>query len=317
MKVTEHLEKAKGKPLFSFEIVPPQKGSNINELYVNIDPLMEFNPPFIDVTTSREEYVYIEKDGLFDRRITRMRPGTVGICASIQHKYGVDAIPHVLCGGFTKEETEYLLVDCQYLGIDNLVALRGDPMKGEKYFEPTIGGNHYAVDLVKQIKAMNAGKFLHGELPIQNAPDFCVGVAGYPEKHIEAPSLEADLKRLKEKVDAGADYIVTQMFFDNQRYFKFVEAARAIGITVPIIPGIKPVAVKRHLQLLPQVFWLDMPESLISAIENAKDNAAVRQIGVEFAVQQSKELIEFGVPCVHYYSMGKSDNIHQIASQLF
>ncbi|GGA64521.1 methylenetetrahydrofolate reductase [Flavobacterium palustre] len=317
MKVTQHLEAAKGKPLFSFEIVPPQKGSNIKDLYANIDPLMEFKPPFIDVTTSREEYVYIEKDGLFDRRITRMRPGTVGICASIQHKYGVDAIPHVLCGGFTREETEYLLVDCHYLGIENLVALRGDPMKGEKYFEPTVGGNAYAVDLVKQIKAMNNGKFLHGELPIQNAPDFCVGVAGYPEKHIEAPSLEADLKRLKEKVDAGADYIVTQMFFDNQRYFKFVEAARAIGITVPIIPGIKPVAVKRHLQLLPQVFWLDMPEELISAIENAKDNAAVRQIGVEFAVQQSKELMEFGVPCLHYYSMGKSDNIYQIASQVF
>jgi methylenetetrahydrofolate reductase (NADPH) len=197
------------------------------------------------------------------------------------------------------------------------VALRGDPMKGEKYFEPTKGGHAYAVDLVKQIKAMNAGQFLHDTLPMENAPDFCIGVAGYPEKHIEAPSLEADLKRLKEKVDAGADYIVTQMFFDNQRYFNFVEAARDIGITVPIIPGIKPVAVKRHLQLLPQVFWLDMPQDLIHAIEQAKDNAAVRQIGIEFAVQQSKELMEFGVPCVHYYSMGKSDNIQQIASQVF
>jgi len=317
MKVTEHLEAAKGKALFSFEIVPPVKGSNINDLYENIDPLMEFKPPFIDVTTSREEYVYIEKDGLYDRRITRMRPGTVGICASIQHKYGVDAIPHVLCGGFTREETEYLLVDCHYLGIDNLVALRGDPMKGEKYFEPTKGGNAYAVDLVKQIKDMNEGKFLNSVLPMQSAPDFCVGVAGYPEKHIEAPSLEADLKRLKEKVEAGADYIVTQMFFDNQRYFNFVKAAREIGITVPIIPGIKPIAVKRHLQLLPQVFWLDMPEELISAVEKAKDNAAVRQIGVEFAIQQSKELIEFGVPFLHYYSMGKSDNIYQIAKEIF
>ncbi len=317
MKVTEHIEKSNGKTLFSFEIVPPQKGSNINDLYANIDPLMEFNPPFIDVTTSREEYVYIEKDGLFDRKITRMRPGTVGICASLQYKYNLDAIPHVLCGGFTKEETEYLLIDCQYLGIDNLVALRGDPMKGEKYFVPTKGGNNYAVDLVKQINDMNNGKFLHGELEIKNRPDFCIGVAGYPEKHIEAPSMNADLKRLKEKVDAGADYVVTQMFFDNQRYFKFVEAARAIGITIPIIPGIKPVAVKRHLQILPQVFWLDMPQGLIADIEKAKDNRAVRQIGIEFAIQQSKELLDFGVPCLHYYSMGKSDNIKAIAEGVF
>ena len=317
MKVTEHIEKAVGKTLFSFEIVPPQKGSNINDLYANIDPLMEFKPPFIDVTTSREEYVYIEKDGLFDRKITRMRPGTVGICASLQYKYGVDAIPHVLCGGFTKEETEYLLVDCHYLGIDNLVALRGDPMKGEKYFVPTKGGNKYAIDLVKQIKQMNEGQFLHGNAEMKKKPDFCVGVAGYPEKHIEAPSMEADLKRLKEKVDAGADYVVTQMFFDNQRYFKFVEAARKIGITVPIIPGIKPVAVKRHLQILPQVFWLDMPQTLITEIEQAKDNKAVRQIGIEFGIQQSKELLDYGVPCLHYYSMGKSDNVRAIAEGVF
>ncbi len=317
MKVTDHITKANGETLFSFEIVPPQKGSNINDLYDNIDPLMEFNPPFIDVTTSREEYVYIEKDGLFDRKITRMRPGTVGICAALQHKYNVDAIPHVLCGGFTKEETEYLLVDCHYLGIDNLVALRGDPMKGEKYFVPAKGGNVYASDLVKQIQQMNNGQFLHGNVEMKHKPDFCVGVAGYPEKHIEAPSLDADLKRLKEKVDAGADYVVTQMFFDNQRYFKFVEAAREIGITVPIIPGIKPVAVKRHLQILPQVFWLDMPPHLIAEIENAKDNKAVRQIGIEFGIQQSKELLDYGVPCLHYYSMGKSDNIKAIAEGVF
>lgn len=317
MKVTDHIAKAAGKPLFSFEIVPPQKGSNINDLYANIDPLMEFKPPFIDVTTSREEYVYIEKDGLFDRKITRMRPGTVGICASLQHKYNVDAIPHVLCGGFTKEETEYLLVDCHYLGIDNLVALRGDPMKGEKYFVPTKGGHQYASELVAQIQNMNNGQFLHGIVEMKHKPDFCIGVAGYPEKHIEAPSLDADLKRLKEKVDKGADYVVTQMFFDNKRFFNFVEAAREIGITVPIIPGIKPVAVKRHLQILPQVFWLDMPQHLISAIEKAKDNKAVRQIGVEFAIQQSKELLEFGVPCLHYYSMGKSDNIKAIAQGVF
>ena len=317
MKVTDHIKKADGNALFSFEIVPPQKGSNINDLYANVDPLMDFSPPFIDVTTSREEYVYIEKDGLFDRKITRMRPGTVGICAALQHKYNVDAIPHVLCGGFTKEETEYLLVDCHYLDIDNLVALRGDPMKGEKYFVAAPGGNNYASDLVKQIKQMNEGQFLHGNVEMKHKPDFCIGVAGYPEKHIEAPSMSADLKRLKEKVAAGADYVVTQMFFDNQRYFKFVEAAREIGITVPIIPGIKPVAVKRHLQILPQVFWLDMPQHLITEVENAKDNKAVRQIGVEFAIQQSKELLDYGVPCLHYYSMGKSDNIKAIAAGVF
>ena len=318
MKVTEHIEEAKGETLFSFEIIPPQKGKSIQELYDNIDPLMEFKPPFIDVTTSREEYIYVDKgNGLLDKKLTRMRPGTLGICASIKHKYSVDTVPHVLCGGFTKEETEYLLVDCHYLGINNVMALRGDAMKDEQSFVAKEGGNNYAVDLVKQIHQLNQGKYLHDVMHIDNKADFCIGVAGYPEKHLESPSLISDLKRLKEKVDAGADYVVTQMFFDNQKYFKFVESARAIGITVPIIPGIKPVAVKRHLQMLPQVFWLDMPQHLIHSIEQAKDNAAVRQIGVEFAVQQSKELIEFGVPFVHYYSMGKSDNIHQIASQVF
>ena len=318
MKVTQHIEEAKGNTLFSFEIVPPQKGKSIQELYDNIDPLMEFKPPFIDVTTSREEYIYVDKgNGLLNKQLTRMRPGTLGICASIKHKYQVDTVPHLICGGFTREETEYMLVDCNYLGINNVMALRGDAMKDEQSFVPKEGGNKYAVDLVDQIYQLNQGKYLHNVMDIDNKADFCVGVAAYPEKHLESPSLISDLKRLKEKVDAGADYIVTQMFFDNQRYFKFVEAARAIGITVPIIPGIKPVAVKRHLQLLPQVFWLDMPQDLIHSIEQAKDNAAVRQIGVEFAVQQSKELIDFGVPCVHYYSMGKSDNIQQIASQVF
>ena len=220
MKVTKHIEKAKGNTLFSFEIIPPQKGKSIQELYDNIDPLMEFNPPFIDVTTSREEFVYIDKgNGLLDKKLTRMRPGTLGICASIKHKYNVDTIPHVLCGGFTKEETEYLLVDCHYLGIDNVMALRGDAMKEEKYFMPKNGGNNYAVDLVKQIKRLNNGQYLHDLIDVDNKSDFCIGVAGYPEKHLESPSLQSDLKRLKEKVDAGADYVVTQMFFDNSKYF--------------------------------------------------------------------------------------------------
>jgi len=317
MKVTEHIEKAKGKTLFSFEIIPPKKGKNIQELYNNIEPLMEFKPPFIDVTTSREEYVYIEKQGLLDRKITRMRPGTVGICAAIKHKYDVDTVPHVLCGGFTKEETEYLLVDCHYLGINNVMALRGDAMKEQKYFQASKGGHEYARDLVCQIKNLNKGKYLHDVMEVDDKADFCIGVAGYPEKHVEAPSLQSDLKRLKEKVDAGADYIVTQMFFDNKKYFEFVDLARETGINVPIIPGIKPIAVKRHLQLLPQVFNIDLPEDLIHDVELCKDNKGVRQVGVEWAFAQSKELQEAGVPVLHFYSMGKSDNIKAIASKLF
>lgn len=317
MKITDHIKEANGKTLFSFEIIPPKKGNSIQQLYDNIDPLMEFKPPFIDVTTSREEYVYIEKEGLLDRKITRMRPGTVGICAAIKHKYDVDTVPHVLCGGFTKEETEYVLVDCHYLGIQNVMALRGDAMSHQKYFTPNKDGNHYAKDLVKQIHNLNEGKYLHDVVETNNCSDFCIGVAGYPEKHLEAPSLQTDLKRLKEKVDAGADYVVTQMFFDNQKYFEFVEAAKKAGINVPIIPGIKPIAVKRHLQLLPQVFRIDIPEILIDEVEKCKTNKDVRQVGIEFAINQSKELLAAGVPVLHYYSMGKSDNIHAIASELF
>lgn len=317
MKVTDHIKKADGKTLFSFEIIPPVKGRSIQELYNNIDPLMEFNPPFIDVTTSREEYIYIDRDGLLDKKLTRMRPGTVGICASIKHKYNVDTVPHVLCGGFTKEETEYLLVDCQYLGIDNVMALRGDAMREEKYFEPTKGGHVYASDLVKQIRNMSKGNYLHEVVETNNCINFCIGVAGYPEKHLEAPSIKSDLKRLKDKIEAGADYIVTQMFFDNQKFFDFVAAAREIGITVPIIPGIKPIAVKKHLQLLPQVFRIDLPQDLIDAVDDCENNNEVRQVGIEWAIKQCKELKEAGVPVLHYYSMGKSDNIKAIAKELF
>lgn len=317
MKITEHIKKANEKTLFSFEIIPPKKGKSIEDLYANIDPLMEFKPPFIDVTTSREEYVYVEKDGLLDRKVTRMRPGTVGICAAIKHKYDVDTVPHVLCGGFTKEETEYLLVDCHYLGIDNLMALRGDAMSHQKYFEASKGGHQYAKELVSQIQNLNKGKYLHDVIKSDNCADFCIGVAGYPEKHLEAPSLQTDLKRLKEKVDAGADYVVTQMFFDNKKYFEFVDAAKSMGINIPIIPGIKPIAVKKHLQLLPQVFRIDIPENLIKEVDACKTNKEVRQVGIEFAIQQSKELLAAGVPVLHYYSMGKSDNIQAIAKELF
>ena len=317
MKVTEHIKNSKSETLFSFEIIPPVKGRNIQELYNNIDPLMEFNPPFIDVTTSREEYVYIDKDGLLDKRLTRMRPGTVGICASIKHKYNVDTIPHVLCGGFTKEETEYLLVDCHYLGIDNIMALRGDAMKEEKYFTPSDGGHLYASDLVTQIKNLNKGQYLHEVIESEDCSNFCIGVAGYPEKHMEAPSLHSDLKWLKHKIELGADYVVTQMFFDNKKYFDFVEAARAMDINVPIIPGIKPIAIKKHLHLLPQVFRIDIPQDLIDAVEACKNNKEVRQVGIEWAIEQSKELKAAGVPVLHYYSMGKSTNIQAIAEGVF
>ncbi len=318
MKVTEHIKKANGKTLFSFELIPPKKGNNIQDLYNNIDPLMEFNPPFIDVTTSREEHVYIDKgDGLLDRKITRMRPGTVGICAAIKHKYDVDTVPHVLCGGFTKEETEYLLVDCHYLGIENVMALRGDAMSHQRYFEASKGGHQYATQLVDQIQNLNKGKYLHDVIEANHKANFCIGVAGYPEKHLESPSLQTDLKRLKEKVDAGADYVVTQMFFDNQKYFEFVKAAREIGITVPIIPGIKPLAVKKHLQLLPQVFKIDLPEPLITEVEKCKTNTDIRQVGVDWAIEQSKELMDANVPVLHYYSMGKSTNIKAIAEAVF
>ncbi len=318
MKITEHIDKAKGKTLFSFEIIPPKKGQNIQNLYDNIDPLMEFKPPFIDVTTSREEHIYIKKEGgLLEQRITRMRPGTVGICASLKYKYDIDPVPHVLCGGFTKEETEYVLVDCHYLGIDNVVALRGDSMKHEPSFQPCEGGHHYASELVEQIHDMNNGKYLYEIEGTAYKTDFCIGVAGYPEKHFESPSLESDLRKLKEKVDAGADYVVTQMFFDNQKYFDFVEAAKNIGINVPIIPGIKPISIPRHLNILPQIFRVNLPDSLVQEVEKCNNKSEVRQVGMEWAVQQSKELIAAGVPVVHYYSMGKSSNIKAIAEKVF
>ncbi|MFK5890688.1 MAG: methylenetetrahydrofolate reductase [NAD(P)H] [Flavobacteriaceae bacterium] len=317
MKVTEHIAQAKGKTLFSFEIIPPKKGHSIQQLYDNIDPLMEFKPPFIDVTTSREEYIYIERKGLLDRKVTRMRPGTVGICASLRYKYDVDTIPHILCGGFSKEETEYVLVDCQYLGIDNLMALRGDAMKHQRFFEPTKGGHQYATGLVEQISDLNKGVYLHDIMETPVKANFCIGVAGYPEKHIEAPSLASDLKRLKEKVDAGANYVVTQMFFDNKKYFDFVKAAREHGINVPIIPGIKPIAVAKHLQILPQVFKLDLPQDLIDAVLKCENTAAVRQVGIDWATQQTKELLAAKVPVIHFYSMGKSNNIKAVADKFF
>ncbi|MFD0993709.1 methylenetetrahydrofolate reductase [NAD(P)H] [Tenacibaculum geojense] len=318
MKVTEHIEQSKGKTRFSFEILPPLKGQNIESIFNNIDPLMEFNPPFIDVTYHREEYIYKElENGLLQKQVVKKRPGTVGICAAIQNKYNVDAIPHVLCGGFTKEDTENFLIDLDFLGIDNVMALRGDAVKSEIYFKPEKEGHQYASDLVDQIECLNHGKYLDEELQNSAPTDFCVGVAGYPEKHMEAPSLDSDIHFLKKKIKKGADYIVTQMFFDNQKYFEFVDKCRAEGITVPIIPGLKPISTKKQLNMIPHRFKVDLPDDLIMAVVNCKNNQQVREVGVEWCINQSKELINNGVPFLHYYSMGKSDNIKNIACKVF
>ena len=318
MKVTEHIEKANGNTQFSFEILPPLKGQNINSIFDNIDPLMEFKPPFIDVTYHREEYIYKELDnGLLKKQVVRKRPGTVGICAAIQNRYQVDAIPHILCGGFTKEDTENFLIDLGFLGIDNVMALRGDAVKSETYFSPEKEGHQYAGELVAQIQDLNKGIYLDEELQNSAPTDFCIGVAGYPEKHLEAPSMDSDIHFLKKKIAKGATYIVTQMFFDNQYYFDFVDKCRAAGITVPIIPGLKPVATKKQLNLIPHRFSVSLPDELVMEVVKCKDNQAVRALGIEWCVQQSKGLIAAGVPVLHYYSMGKSDNIKSIAAQIF
>ena len=318
MKVTEHIENANGKPLFSFEILPPLKGQNIQSIFDSIDPLMEFNPPFIDVTYHREEDEFKElANGLLQKKIVKKRPGTVGICAGIQNKYNVDAIPHILCGGFTKEDTENLLIDLDFLGIDNVVALRGDAVKSEIYFKPDKEGHAYASELVSQINDLNKGIYLDADLQNSSKTDFCIGVSGYPEKHMEAPSLDSDIHFLKQKIKNGADYIITQMFFDNQKFFDFVNKCRAAGITVPIIPGLKPISTKKQLNLIPHRFSLELPDDLIMSVVKAKDNDAVKQIGIEWCTQQSKELVAAGIPVLHYYSMGKAENIKAIAGQIF
>ena len=312
MKVTEHINNA-NRTLFSFEILPPLKGTSIQSIYDSLDPLMEFSPPFIDVTYHREEYIYKKiGNGLLERHSVRKRPGTVGICAAIMNKYQVDTVPHIICGGFNKEETENALIDLDFLGIDNVLVLRGDPIKSEIDFTAEEGGHRYAVELLQQVDGMNKGIYLDEELKESYSTDFCIGVAGYPEKHFEAPNMNSDIKFLKKKVDAGADYIVTQMFFDNQQYFNFVKLCRENNINIPIIPGLKPISTTKHITLLPHRFNLNLPGDLVDEVLKCKDNISVRQVGVEWSIQQTKELIEFGVPCVHFYTMGRSDNVEQI-----
>ncbi len=315
-KVVDHIKNAKDT-LFSIEILPPLKGEDINTLFGAIEPLMEFKPPFIDVTYHREEYVFKKHpNGFLEKVSTRKRPGTVAICAAIMNRFKVDAVPHIICGGFDKEETENALIELNFLGIDNVLALRGDAIKSEGAFKPDPNGNFYASDLINQITDLNKGKYLHEETEMSKT-NFCIGVAGYPEKHFEAPNLKTDLAYLKKKVDMGAEYIVTQMFFDNNKYFDFVDKCRAEGINVPIIPGLKPLITRKQLNGLASIFHIDMPEELVEAVVKCKDDKSVKEVGIEWCIQQSKELKSKGVPVLHYYTMSKSETTCRIAKELF
>lgn len=312
MKIIDIINKAE-KTLFSFELLPPLKGTNGNKLYNTVEGLLEFDPQYINITTHRDEFDFrTRKDGLIEKRIVRKRPGTVAIAAALQHKYDIPVVPHILCGGFTRSETEHVLIDLNFLGIENVLALRGDGLKSESVFTPEADGNKNANELVKQIVDLKEGKYLDPEL-INTAPlDFSIGVAGYPEKHFEAPNLDLDLVHLKQKVDAGADYIVTQMFFDNQKYYDFVDRCRKAGINVPIIPGIKPIAVKNQLTVLPKIFSIDLPLDLADELAKCKDNEAARKVGTEWTIYQAKDLIKNGVPSLHMYTYGLADNVKEI-----
>ncbi len=319
MKVTQHIENAKqqNKTTFSVEILPPTKGNNIQHIFDTLDPLVEFDPAFIDVTYHREEFVYKKHpNGLLERKSVRKRPGTVAICAAIQNHYKIDAVPHIICGGFDKEDTENALIELNFLGIDNLLVLRGDPVKTETTFMAEPNGHRYASELLEQIVNLNQGKYLDDDLQNSSKTDFCIGVAGYPEKHFEAPNLNIDLNYLKKKVDLGAEYIVTQMFFDNRKFFDFVDKCRKIGIEVPIIPGLKPITTQSQITALPKTFHVDLPDDLADELVKAKDNKEVREIGIEWTIKQSKELIQNGIPLLHFYTMSKSDVVVKILKEV-
>lgn len=317
MKLTHKLSESK-KTLFSIEILPPLKGKSIQSIYDAIDPLMDFKPAFVDVTYHREEYIYKKREGGYLEKVSiRKRPGTVGICAAIMNKYDVEAVPHIICGGFTKEETENALIDLQFLGIDNVLALRGDSIKTEPAFVPEPGGHAFAIDLVKQIGEMNRGKYLDEDMTDAAPTNFCVGVAAYPEKHFEAPNVIFDLKHLKAKVDAGAEYVVTQMFFDNSRYFEFVKLCREHGINVPIIPGLKILTSKKQITTLPKVFQCNIPQPFYEELEKCADDKQVKEVGIKWCIEQSKELIKANVPCLHFYTMGASETTKAVAKAVF
>ncbi len=316
MKVIDHIHQAT-KPLISFEILPPLKGKGIQSLYNHMDPLMEFNPAFINVTYHRSEHVFKKKmDGTFEKVVVRKRPGTESICAAIMNKYNVDTVPHLICGGFGINETEDALINLNYLGIDNVLVLRGDAAKNEASFEPEIGGHKFALDLLKQVTNLNEGVYIEEELKNTSKTKFCIGVAGYPEKHFEAPNMDTDLQYLKQKVDAGADYIVTQMFFDNSKYYAFVNACREIGISVPIIPGLKPIYTKKQLTVLPKVFHIDLPSALSDEVAKCKNDEEVEKVGAEWLLEQSKDLQKSGVPVLHYYTLGRPGLICDVVKEL-
>ena len=318
MKITEHIANANGKTLFSFELIPPLKGQSIQGIYDAIDPLMEFKPPFIDVTSLREDYIYKEhENGLLEKLSYRKRPGTIAICAAIMNKYKVDTVPHLLCGGFTKDETENGLFDLQFLGIENVLVLRGDARRGDASFIPTPNGHNYATDLLQQVVDMNNGIYLHEHAEDNLKTDFCIGIAGYPEKHFEAPNMKTDFKYLKKKLDMGAGFIVTQMFFDNQKYFDFVNRCRAEGITIPIIPGLKVLATRKQLDILPKLFYLDMPEAFRKEVIACETDKQAKQLGIEWCVQQCRELIDFGVHALHFYNMSKYETTLADAKNIY
>jgi len=317
MHVTEHLAKAKDT-LVSFEVLPPLKGRTIAYIYEHLDPLMEFKPSWINVTYHRSETLIRKNAAGLDEKVdVRKRPGTVGICAAIMNHYNVDAVPHIICGGFSKRETEDALIDLQFLGIDNVLVLRGDAEKGQKTFIPEPNGNNQAIDLLKQVVGLNNGEYLDKEIINGSKTNFCMGVSGYPEKHFEAPSMEFDLQRAKEKVEAGAQYIMTQMFFDNKKYFEYVDACRSMGINVPIIPGLKPITNKKQLTILPNIFYVDIPADLRNAMEAATTDEACEQVGTEWLIQQSKELKAAGVPVLHYYTLGKPKVVKDVVAAVF
>ena len=317
MRVIEHLAKAKDT-LVSFEVLPPLKGKTISYIYEHLDPLIEFKPAWINVTYHRSETI-IRKNamGIDEKVDVRKRPGTVGICAAIMNHYNVDAVPHIICGGFSKRETEDALIDLQFLGIDNVLVLRGDAEKGQKTFVPEPDGNKQAIDLLKQVVGLNNGDYLDKEIVNGSKTNFCIGISGYPEKHFEARSMEFDLLIAKQKVDAGAQYIMTQMFFDNKKYFEYVDACRSMGITVPIIPGLKPITNKKQLTVLPNIFYVDIPADLNNAIQAASTDEACEQVGTEWLIQQSKELKASGVPVLHYYTLGKPKLIKDVCKSIF
>jgi methylenetetrahydrofolate reductase (NADPH) len=317
MKVTEHIQNAAGNTLVSFEVLPPLKGKTIQTLYDHLDPLMEFQPPWINVTYHRAETMFKKKaDGSFEKVEVRKRPGTVGICAALRNHYNVDAVPHLICGGFSKQETENALIDLHFLGIDNVLVLRGDAEKNEPSFVPHPDGHPYATGLLKQVVQLNQGIYLEEDIQNGGKTNFCIGVAGYPEKHFEAPNLEIDLKYLKEKVDGGADYIMTQMFFDNKKFFEFEKACRAVGINVPIIPGLKPITTKKQLSVLPRIFHVDIPTELSLEVMKCKTDADVELVGTEWLIEQSKELKSQGAPVLHYYTLGKPRVIFNVVKAI-